>query len=174
MRPLKTSILTFAALIALAFARGTPALAQGPDSLAETYRDWTVRCRTVEEDRRCWMVQSVRGEDGERLLQLEFAVREGETWMGALAPFGLLLKSGAAFAVDGGAATTFDFRTCMPAGCLVEAEPDDALLAAFRRGNRLVVGLVVADDEVPIRLELSLAGFTAAHDRLRALVAAAE
>lgn len=147
----------------------SPLAAQMPTSLSETYEAWTVRCERVEETRRCWMIQSLARQEGERVLQLEFAVVEGETTLAMVAPFGLLLGAGADFTIDGTAVETLGFRTCLPLGCIVRAEPDDALLAALRRGNMLTVGFEIAATGEPFALELSLSGFTAAHNRLRAL-----
>lgn len=152
-------------------ATGAPARAQAPTALSETYSDWIVRCQTLNEsERRCWMVQTLQQEqDGQRILQLEFVIRDGETFMALLAPFGLLLSEGVDLVIDDGFTETVPFRTCLPAGCLVEMEPSDALLGALRAGNVLNVRFTIAATEEPLRLEMSLSGFTAAHNRLRAL-----
>jgi len=151
-----------------------PASAQSPNALSETYEDWTVRCERVDEQRRCWMVQSLQRQDGDRVLQLEFVIVDGETRLAMLAPFGLLLEAGAGLVVDGSALETLAFKTCLPVGCVVEKEPDDTLLGALRRGEVLTIGFQIAERGEPFRLELSLSGFTAAHNRLRALAREAD
>lgn len=167
----RPAIVPLLAAAQLAVAAVASAGAQEPNALSESYRDWTVRCQTgPEQGRRCWMVQTlVRQEGGERILQLEFAIRDGETSMVMLAPFGLLLAAGATLAIDGERIDTLAFRTCLPAGCVVDVEPGDALLSAMRAGKELTVDLRVAATEEPLALVLSLQGFTAAHNRLRAL-----
>lgn len=158
-----------AALAAVAMT--SSGAAQAPSARSETYSDWVVRCQVGDDEvQRCWMMQTLSRESGnERVLQLELAVADGTTRMSLLAPFGLDLSEGAQLMVDEEAVAALDFHTCLPAGCLVQEDASEALLGALRRGQQLTVGFTVAQGGQPLRLTMSLAGFSAAHNRLRAL-----
>lgn len=142
-----------------------------PDALTERYRDWTVQCVTPEGDaRRCFMAQ-VLAQDSKRILQVEFTLAGGEPTMVILAPLGLLLTAGARLAIDDNPPRTLPFRTCLPTGCLVPDTPGETVLSSLRRGRSMAVTLVAAQNEEEIALTVSLAGFSAAYDRLIALSA---
>ena len=159
-------------MLGLALVGFVPAAAQDPDTLAETYADWTVRCSTTDDTRRCWMGQSLQREPGgEQLLLVELALKEGATHLGVLAPFGLLLSAGIMLKVDDHAPSKQEFRTCLPPGCISEAALGEHRLAELRAGTRLEITMVVADSGAPLVLDMSLSGFTAAHSRLTELVA---
>ncbi|WP_170135043.1 invasion associated locus B family protein [Acuticoccus kandeliae] len=161
----------FAGLLVAFAPAGAQTPAQGPDALTEVYRDWTVRCATPEGgSRRCWMVQTLnRTGSGERILQFELALPSGAPTMLLLTPFGLLLPSGLTVAIDDAAPRILQFRTCVPQGCLIEQKLADTELASLRRGQKMSVAMVAAQNEAEVRLEVSLAGFSAAYTRLTAL-----
>ncbi|WMS44239.1 invasion associated locus B family protein [Acuticoccus sp. MNP-M23] len=167
----------FAAAVALLlclmpFLAAGPTFSQTPDSLTETYGDWTVRCVTPEGgNQRCWMGQTLNKEGTQDIImQLDLAVVNGENFFTVLAPFGLLLPSGGTFAVDGEPLLTLPFRTCLPRGCLMRHTLTDTELAALRRGARFGVTFRTAsDDEAEVTLGVSLSGFSAAQNRLKAL-----
>ncbi|RAH97278.1 hypothetical protein DLJ53_29165 [Acuticoccus sediminis] len=160
-------------MVSLTLFGGVTARAQSPDALTETYRDWTVRCSTTDGDeRRCWMVQRLnRTGTEERILQVELAVSGDTSTMVFLLPFGILFSPGVKVAIDEEAARTLAFRTCYPSGCIVQESPTDAVLSAMRRGQAMTVGLVVAQNEAALNLSVSLAGFSAAYNRLSELSA---
>ncbi|UOM35017.1 invasion associated locus B family protein [Acuticoccus sp. I52.16.1] len=158
--------IAFAAGLALG-AAAPAATAQTPSSLSETYGDWVVRCESAEENRRCWMQQTLtRQPGGERVLQLELTEVDGVIRAVFLTPFGLDVAKGAVLAADGTDLGTFPFHTCLPAGCLVQFEPPQPLLDALRRGDTLTATFQVAQSGESLALELSLNGFSAAHKRL--------
>nr|WP_255720347.1 invasion associated locus B family protein [Acuticoccus kalidii] len=152
-----------------ALAASGPGHAEAPDARSESYGLWTVQCETRETVDQCWMAQPVLDDNGTLVVQLELAIDGAATQLVLLAPFGLLLSEGAALSVDGAPLRTLAVRTCLPDGCLFNAGPDDALLDVLRRGERLVIRFVVADGNAPFDVEVGLAGFAAAYNRLRAL-----
>lgn len=147
--------------------------AQAPSALSETYRNWVVRCQTVEEqDRRCWMVQTLQtGNGGNRILQVELAIAEGATRLVFLTPLGIVLPAGVSLSVDGNALETLPFNTCVNAGCLAEIEPSAELLRQLRRGTTLTAAFRPNRGDSSVPLPVSLAGFSAALDRLTTLSA---
>ncbi len=158
-------------ILATALALPGRAQAQEPDSRSETYGQWTVQCETTETAQQCWMAQQVRDDNGNRLVQLEVGILGDQPRMVLIAPFGLLLAEGAGLVIDGTPLQTLSVRTCLPAGCLFNAEPDAAFLGAFREGETLTIRLVAVEGSTPFNVELGLAGFAGAYDRLSALVA---
>lgn len=152
------------------------AMAQEADEITEKYSDWNVRCVTSqsegeeEKSQRCWMVQVLtRKSGGERLVQVEIVYVHGAPRLVILAPFGLLLTDGVQFTIDDEESRRLDFRTCLPAGCIIESDLEAPQAAALRRGERLVLRFTVAASGQPIDLAISLAGVTAAMDRLKEL-----
>ena len=145
---------------------------EAPSSVVETYRDWTVRCVPQEEGRTCQMVQELaQRESGQRILSLVIDAPEADDLVTAtlVAPFGLRLADGITTRVDGGAAKPFAFSTCLPVGCVVAIDMDEAMIAEMKSGEALVLGMVSITNGQVVNAELSLAGFTAALNRLKAL-----
>ncbi|GAB5377407.1 MAG: invasion associated locus B family protein [Acuticoccus sp.] len=161
-----------ALVVALAVIR--PPVASGatePDALTERYRDWTVQCATPDNGaRRCWMMQTLTQEkSGQRILQVELTLAGGNPLMMLLTPLGLLLPEGAQLTIDDGAPRTVAFRTCLPRGCIAQETASEASLANLRRGQTLTVALTPLNGDAALTLGVSLAGFSAAYDRLAAL-----
>jgi invasion protein IalB len=162
----------------LALALAAPAAAQQgdtPDTLTETYSDWLVRCAAPAADgqRQCEMVQEVRerAENGRRVLSLALQRADGEaTQITAIGPFGLRLADGLGLRVDEAdpPQLTIPFLTCVSDGCIAVAQLEPELRAVLQDGATLEAVLVAVTGE-PVRIGLSLAGFTAAWNRLGAL-----
>lgn len=144
----------------------------GASSLQESYGDWSVACRMIENTRQCAVSQQQMQQNGQRVLAIE--VREGKAdalEATLVLPFGLLLDAGITLAVDEDAAgEALRFSTCIPAGCLVPATFDAALTERLRSGKVLKLGGTSADGQ-KTPLSVSLNGFAAAIDRLKALMA---
>lgn len=153
------------------FATGATAQApteQAPSALSETYQDWVVRCETLQgQDRRCWMVQTLQtGNGGNRILQVELAIVGGTIRLVFLTPLGVDLPTGVALAIGDNALETLAFNTCVNAGCVAEVQPSSELLSALRRGTTLTVTFRPTRGDNSLQVPVSLAGFSAAQDRL--------
>lgn len=149
-------------------APAQPALAGGANASSETHGDWTVDCRTGEQGKDCAMSQALGdSQSGQRVLALELGSRAVDSSEGMLlAPFGLRLGEGVQLAVDGKAlGDKRNFVTCIPTGCLVPVSFSQTELSALRAGTMLEVSAIGADATQPIKLNVSLTGFTAAHNR---------
>jgi invasion protein IalB len=149
---------------------------EGLTSLTETYRDWIVRCVPPQAaegqaapGRFCEMTQELRHqESGQRVLAA--ALQPGETGasLTLVAPFGLLLSKGIKIAVDGAATAEAEFRTCLPGGCVSVIGMDQVSLDKFMAGEAATVTMRDTSDQ-EITLNISLAGFTSAWNRLKDL-----
>lgn len=85
-------------------------------------------------------------------------------------PFGLALDRGVRLQIDDGQTLPpLHFRTCLPAGCLVNLSFDAKTVSFLRKGTRLKVA-VVADGGKETQLAISLKGVSGALDRTIALL----
>lgn len=119
----------------------TSTLPGGASSLNETYADWRVACMQQGKTKRCALSQAQAQQNGQRVLAIELAVPSDDTVTGLLVlPFGLALDSGVSFQIDDTPAMPpIRFRTCVPAGCLVDTSFDAPALEALRAGAVLKI-----------------------------------
>lgn len=156
-------------------AKPTPApstLPGGANSLNEAHGDWTVSCAMAGDKKDCVLTQALGdNQTGQRVLALELAMTASNDAEGMLlAPFGLRLGEGIKLSLDGrDLGTPRPFYTCIATGCLVPIQFDAAALAVLKAGSKLEVNAASANNGEPIKLSLSLTGFTAALDRVVAL-----
>jgi len=144
----------------------------GANSLNEAHGDWTVSCAMTGGKKDCILTQALGdNQTGQRVLALELAMTEKNDAEGMLlAPFGLRLGEGIKLGLDGrDLGTPRPFYTCIATGCLVPIQFDAAALAVLKAGSKLEVNAASANNGEPIKLSLSLTGFTAAVDRVVAL-----
>ena len=150
----------------------TATLPGGASALQENYGDWSVLCRIIDNARLCALSQQQMQQNGQRVLAIE--IREGKAGVleaTLILPFGLLLDAGITLAVDDDkAGVALRFSTCLPAGCLVPATFDAAMLERLRTGKVLKLVASGANGQ-STPLSLSLEGFAAASDRLKELMA---
>jgi len=82
-------------------------------------------------------------------------------------PLGTLLPTGLGFQVDAAQTAALPFEWCVQEGCIVRLglrEPD---IAAMKRGRQVNLTVnSIADPATPVKLTLSLTGFTAGYDSL--------
>ena len=160
----------------------------GAQSLSETYKDWTIACRLVEQQvppadakqdrasassgpsmRICSVSQQQVTENRQTVLTVELRPDGDGMTGGMILPFGLALAKGILLKVDAAdISQPIPFSTCLPTGCLVLFRFDTAIVAALRQGNMLSV-LVSDRNGQPLELGVSLSGFAAATDRLQIL-----
>lgn len=148
--------------------------------LRSTHADWTVRCIRTEEGRPdpCELYQLMTDEDDNAVAEVTMIpLQNGEVAAGAtlIAPLETDLMHGLGLGVDNAEPRGYPFSFCAPVGCISRMgfTPDE--LAAMKRGNRAVVTLLPfgADPEQPVRLDMSLSGFTAAFAEVEELAEAA-
>ena len=168
--------LALAGLVTLAPVTGAAQASEGPDALTETYRDWMVVCRSIEEEGRpaarlCEMVQELRqAEGGQRVLRM--ALRPGEDgqagFLTMITPFGLKVTEPVAIAIDEVAITELPFHTCLAVGCVVQGAISGETVTAMQRGESAVIALPTTGGGY-LQTTVSLMGFTAAWNRLQGL-----
>lgn len=165
-------LLTLPAAAQEAAATPAPApstLPGGASSSNESHGDWTVSCRMQGAAKQCVLSQALGAADtGERVLAVELAMPAANRSEGMLlVPFGLRLAEGVQLKVDGAQlGNARPFLTCVATGCLVPLAFDEPTLAAMRVGKILNVTATRADTPEPVALDVSLAGFTAAVNRV--------
>lgn len=171
---LKTSLsLAFALLVSAAQAQdAVPAkspLPGGASSIQESYEDWRVLCNVVNNAKRC-AVQQVQSDTktGQRLLMVELnPTADGGTTGNLVLPFGLQFDAGVSLALDAGiSGKPLNYKTCIPAGCLVPLALDANTITALKAGKQLKLTAKSVDDSVkPLVFTVSLKGFGPALDR---------
>lgn len=147
------------------------ALPGGASSLQETYQDWRIACEIGDKTKHCSMSQQQVGKNRHRVLAVELQASRDSTVTGLLVlPFGLLLDKGVTLQIDDKPALApLRFRTCMPAGCLVPLSFDRDRVGALGKGTALKLKATAADTNQEVVLTVSLKGFAAALDRIKAL-----
>lgn len=149
---------------------GGTTLPGGASSLNETYRDWRVACAQQGNAKQCAMSQAQAQQNGQRVLAIELAAPAGNLVSGTLVlPFGLALDAGVTFQIDDKPALApVRFRTCVPAGCLVNLSFDAPTIMALRAASALKVK-ATADGGAAAPFSISLQGFGTALDRVGVL-----
>jgi invasion protein IalB len=167
----RLSLAAAAALLVTPAAAQEPPLPGGASSLTETYQDWTVTCRIADAAKVCAMSQQQTRQDGQRILTMELRNSDNGVASGVLLlPFGLALDAGVKLQVkDGPSLPPLPFSTCLPVGCVVPLKFDADTITALRGGTSLSITARAHDSTQDVPLSLSLAGFTAALDRLNSL-----
>ncbi len=140
----------------------------GAQSLNEQHGDWVVRCAIASGKVHCSLSQSqVRQNDHRRVLSIELVVGATRSELsGALVlPFGLRLSAGVDLLIDDKALLSAPFSTCLQMGCLVPLKFGAKEVSAMSAGQKLAVTAVIEDSGKPIKLTISLKGFTSALNR---------
>lgn len=150
----------------------------GPSSLSETYRDWVVRCQQVEVAEAnaslqlCQMSQELHQRNGnQRVLAVNISgpTDGGASQVTIITPFGLDISAGIGLRIDDVEVSSMAFTTCLPVGCVANLELDKITLTKLQEGQAAQVVLHQLQSPEPLLITVSLAGFTAAWDRLDAL-----
>ena len=163
------------ALALLASVATTPsALAQatgGADAAPQAVADssgWGVQCNNTGDRLQCAALMNVvSAGDGQRILSVSLQESEGDNNPTLIVqlPLGLNLPRGIDLSVDGGTAETYTINTCLQTGCFVVQEADQSLIDQMIAGETLSVVMESSSGD-ETQLDLSLAGFSVAIDRL--------
>lgn len=146
-----------------------------PSALSETYGDWVVSCQQVQAEAQtqqaCQMSQELRQQNSnQRVLSVGIVAQTGTAAATFIVPFGLSLSDGAVLMVDEiTSIDAMDFRTCLPAGCILRTTFEEDTLATLRAGAQMQIILQPLDSAESFPIGVSLAGFSAALDRLKTL-----
>lgn len=145
-----------------------PAAAQNPH--AKIFGDWRIRCNSATgAPSQCQMFQNVVvKETGQPILQMVVGyMQDVATPVGVITlPLGVYLPPGLTLKIDGGQTYELGYEICGRAGCRVRFSMDEALLSSFKKGNTIEIAFYNTVRK-PIRVPVSLMGFTAAIGQLR-------
>jgi invasion protein IalB len=137
-----------------------------------TFDAWDVRCLRIEngETDPCEMHQLLRGPEGNATAEINlFLLDRDDIPAGAtiVTPLETLLTQGIGLSVDGGEGKTYPFQLCNRQGCVAQVGFTPAEVDTMKAGTQAVVTIrPAASPETPVRLTISLSGFTAAHEAL--------
>ncbi len=168
--------------LALSLLTSVASLAQdaelpgGASNLSEVYEAWTVTCGfSVVHDgkkvKRCVLSQrQIAQQTRQRVLTIELRPSEGGATGLLILPFGLELQKGVTYHLDDGQpGATQSFRTCLPAGCLLDIDFDATVIANLKIGQKLNL-TATADGGQEMIFSISLQGFSNALNRITELM----
>lgn len=140
-----------------------------------TTQDWTTRCLKAEQGKDpCELYQLLKDGEGNSVAEMTLIPLKNNKDVAAgatlVAPLETDLIQGLGFAVGQGEARGYPFSFCAPVGCVSRLGFTQAELDALKRGSEATLTLLPfgGNRENPVRLKLSLSGFTAAFDALSA------
>ena len=134
--------------------------------IAAVHTDWQIRCRADGDG--CYMYQlAVDSRDVPvaemSVVSIDPAENEVIAGVTMMTPLKTFLPVGVQLQIDNGRPQRYQFEFCAQQGCIARLGLGQSGLDQFRRGNKARITVVSADNrEVPIVLDVSLAGFTAA------------
>lgn len=150
---------------------GTP-LADGGVAVGETYErgvfeSWQLSCvKTDQAAEPCRLSQNLLDQNGGPVARIEiFPTNDEGIAAGAavLAPLGTLLPRGVRMSISGGPVKLYPFIVCNRESCIAEFGLLPEEIAAMKGGATAEITVVAATaNPAPVRLTLSLNGFTAA------------
>ncbi|WP_255571905.1 invasion associated locus B family protein [Celeribacter sp. PS-C1] len=196
MFSISRKITTLASATVLALSAALPLAAQDPGLSAgtpiaptsnvgraytlETHGDWEVRCINAPEGQidPCSLYQLLKDQDGTDVAEVAlFHVGNDEVEAAATftTPLETLLTAQLALFVDGENGRRYPFQFCNRVGCFVRAGLNTADIDLLKKGAEGMVGIVpLGRTDDPVRLTLSLSGFTAGYDKVVELHEAAQ
>jgi len=154
-----------------ATAAGDPAAPEVMEIVRDTFGDWEVRCAPGGED--CFMYQLAMDSQNNPVAEVSILKlpedNDAAAGVTMVTPLGTLLQSGVVVQVDQGEARQYPFNWCSQVGCFARFGLTQESINSMKRGAAATVMLAsVAAPETPVRLNLSLTGFTAGYDSLTA------
>jgi invasion protein IalB len=164
------------ALAAFCFTLVASVAEAQPEQFSESYGDWVVFCGPIlpeaPQANRCEMSQELR-QDGTDQLVLAISIQVDEDGAAGramiIAPFGLRLANGLRFVMEEREIAAASFETCLPNGCISRTVLTSEAINAFRQGSDARVITTANSNGAEVPIGISLAGFSAAWDRLLAL-----
>lgn len=169
-------LLAASCLYMTALSSASYAQEEQPTSMQETYDDWMVQCQTVvvadKKTKNCEMSQELRQKDSnQRVLAIGIVPAGGdkETSATIIAPFGLALAEGLSVEVADKELVRGVYKTCIPAGCIVEVKLPTEMIKTLALNEKATVVMTASGTGQPMRTNVSLKGFLKAWNRLVAL-----
>lgn len=136
----------------------------------ETFDSWEMRCvKTETGEDPCQLYQLLKDAEGTSVAEISlFSLPEGgKAAAGAtvIVPLETLLTGGLRFGIDEATPKVYPFTFCTQIGCVSRVGFTAEEIESFKKGGKGVMTIVpaVAPDE-QVKLDVSLAGFTAAYE----------
>lgn len=130
-----------------------------------THGSWEVICAKPEKKEVCQVVQALetRNEkDGksteQRLLRVTLQKQQEGIVLSFELPFGIDLRPGIVYQIDGATEATLPFLTCMPSGCLVSTILTSSITTQLKSGKQMKVGFRPLGSEKVVVIDVSLDG----------------
>ncbi|WP_051142354.1 invasion associated locus B family protein [Paracoccus zeaxanthinifaciens] len=142
--------------------------------------DWMIRCIRADQGKDpCEMYKLLSDQNDNAVAEFSLVpLTNGDVAAGAtlVAPLETDLIEGVGMQIDGGEVRGYPFAFCAPVGCVSRLGFTKAELAGLKGGREATLQLLPfgGDPEKPVRLPVSLTGFTAAFDELSAYAQAPE
>lgn len=152
-----------------AAAPATPAPTLPTWKQKATHGKWDVLCAKADSKDVCQAVQALQTRNetngnasGQRLLRLSVQKGPQGTVFSFELPFGLDLRPGIVYQIDGGNEAALPFLTCVPSGCVVSTLLTDDFKRQLTSGKQMKVGFRPVGSEKVVVVEVSLEGFSKA------------
>ena len=146
----------------------------GQTYLADIFTDWQLRCvKTESGEDPCQLYQLLRDAEGNSVAEVNFFSLPpgGEAEAGAqiMTPLETLLTADLRMRVDGGQGRRYPYNFCTAEGCVSRLGFTPAEVQEFKAGAAATVIIVPAvAPDATVELTMSLKGFTAGYNALRA------
>lgn len=140
----------------------------GASSVTEAHQDWTVTCAIRDNRKECFFSQVLgRSQGRERVLTIELgAPKDGQVKGTLFAPFGLRLDAGVNLHLDEKEfAGNLPFYMCVEQGCIVPLTFEPNAVKGLSGGTSVQFSAVNGATQEPLKIAISLAGFTSAMNR---------
>ena len=144
--------------------------ASGPKVTSRIVQDWRVACHEPPiGDLKCRIVHQLVHDKLKKnalVVTVAYSPARDRDIVQFLLPLDFLLKPGVGIEVSS-YKTTAAVARCALQGCFIEGEADPALVAAMKRTTRRGEVTLTARTGKTVAIPFSLAGFSAAYDRMR-------
>ena len=154
-----------AAGLAAAMVAFAPA-AQAQDAPNQPPRGWFKACSKQQDVDICNVQNIIMADTGQLMTGISMIDIKGKVnrkVFQVTVPTGRMIPPGVGVQVDGGKAQKLDYVICFPDRCVAEAQLTDALVASFKKGQKLTLTSINFQNQ-PNPIDISLAGFTDAFD----------
>ena len=154
----------------------TAAAAQPETYVAEAFDDWNREClRLPDGTETCYIAQMLYETPGEKpigkiSMRRLPAGQQADTYGELIMPLGVVLPEHLTLQIDTGTPKVYDFRFCLPLGCVARVGFTAADVAGFKAGKAATVTVAAESQpgEAPtkVTVPLGLKGFTKAYETL--------
>ncbi|GFE50214.1 invasion-associated locus B family protein [Roseobacter cerasinus] len=137
----------------------------------ETIGDWTMRCVKTEDDKDpCEMFQLLEDDEGNPMSEVTvFQLPENDRFAAGatiIVPLETALQAGLTMKIDTNPTRRFPYAFCDRVGCYAQIALADEDVTILKRGNKADLDIVpFASPDTPVKVTLSLTGFTAAYEK---------